>query len=661
MSSALRYFTKSRFNLAAECPTKLNYAGRAEYLDRSAEDSFLTALAEGGYQVGELACLMHPGGVRVDDLEHESALQQTATLLKQDNVTIFEAAVAVDRLFIRIDILKKVGNEIELIEVKSKSYSAMEDGDFRGKKGQLLTEFLPYLQDVAFQRYVAARALSAFQVKAFLMLADKDQYASVDGLNQRFKARMDGKRLRIDVAPGTDVNALGTPLLAKVAVDSQVDEILKGSLAVGPGAVLPFPDAVMQFAQAYVDDKKLVPMPTKKCGGCQFKADKWPIDGELKSGFHECWSNAFKWGPEDFAKGTVLDLWYFAKKSELIDRGVLKPTQVTIEDLNFDGQPPGLAGMSKKHRQWYVCKSDWPGGGEFFFDKQGFEEARKKWIFPLHCVDFETSTVAIPFMKGRRPYATTAFQFSHHVIDESGNVAHRTQWLCADPGVDPNFDFVRALKAALVNDKGTIFRWAAHENTVLNQIRAQLLSLTEPPPDRDELVAFIKSITSSGDGKSKVIGPRSMVDLCDLSEKFYFHPLTKGSTSLKKVLPALMNSSDFLRDQYGKPTYGGIGVSLNFEQPIAWWQIRDSVVIDPYSLLPPIFGDVSQQEIKAIEEGLSELQEGGAAMAAYGRLQFESLPADRRGAICAALLRYCELDTLAMVMAVQAWTAWTQK
>ncbi len=661
MATALRYFTKSRFNLAAECPTKLNYAGKSEYLDRSAEDSFLPALAEGGYQFGELACLMHPGGVRVDDLNHQSALEKTAALLKQDSATIFEAALAVDKLFIRIDILKKIGNEVELIEVKSKSYSAKEDRDFRGAKGQLKTEFLPYLRDVAFQRYVAAQALSDCKIRAYLMLADKDQYASVDGLNQRFKARLDGRRLRIDVAPGTDAHALGTPLLAKVAVDSQVDEILKGSLPVGPGQDLPFPDAVKQLAEAYADDRKLAPRPTKECSNCQFKADKWPGDGEPKSGFHECWASAFKWGPEDFANGTVLDLWYFARKQELIERGVLKPKQVTIEDLSFDGQAPGLNGMSKKHRQWYVCKPDWPGGGEYYFDKEGFQGARKKWTFPLHCIDFETSTVAIPFVKGRRPYATTAFQFSHHVIYETGNVAHQTQWICAEPGVDPNFNFVRALRIALVNDNGTIFRWAAHENSVLNHIRAQLLSLTEPPSDRDELVSFVESITTRTEGKVKVVGPRNMVDLCDLAEKFYFHPSTKGSTSLKKMLPTLMQSSDFLRERYGKPTYGGTGVSLNFQQPIAWWQMRDGDVVDPYSLLPAVFEDVSQEEISAIEEGLSELREGGAAMAAYGRLQFESLPAARREAMCAALLRYCELDTLAMVMAVQAWTAWTEE
>lgn len=663
MVIAPRYLTKSRFKLAAECPTKLNYVGKPEYLDRSTEDSFLAALAEGGYQVGELACLMYPNGVRIDDLNHQSALEQTAALLKQDNVTIFEAALAVDKLFIRVDILKKVGNEVELMEVKSKSYSAKADRDFRGAKGQLKTDFLPYLMDIAFQRYVAVHALPGFNVRAFLMLADKEQYASIDGLNQRFKARMDGGRLRVDVAPGTDVGALGTPLLAKVAVDSQVDEILKSALVVGPGQVLPFPDAVTQFAQAYADDQKVAPMPTKECGNCQFKTDRWPVDGEPKSGFHECWASAFNWGPEDFANGTILDLWNFAGKPKLIAQGVLKPNQVTIEDLGFDGQAPGLTGMSRKHRQWYICKPDWPGGGEFFFDKEGFEQARSKWSFPLHCIDFETSVVAIPFVKGRRPYEITAFQFSHHVIDETGKVTHRTQWLCAEPGVDPNFDFVRALRGALVNDNGTIFRWAAHENTVLNQLRTQLLTSNEPPTDRDELVSFIESITTrAGEGKLKVTGPRNMVDLCDLAEKFYFHPSTKGSNSLKKVLPALMQSSDFLRDRYSKPIYGGPGVSLNLEQPIAWWQMRDGVVVDPYSLLPPVFEDVSEQEIEAIEIGLSEeLREGGAAMAAYGRLQFEDLPAARREAICAALLRYCELDTLAMVMAVQAWTAWMQE
>lgn len=243
--------------------------------------------------------------------------------------------------------------------------------------------------------------------------------------------------------------------------------------------------------------------------------------------------------------------------------------------------------------------------------------------------------------------------------DLNERFAHRTQWICADPGVDPNVAFVRALRDALAGDDGTVFRWSAHENSVLNQLRSQILQSTEPPSDQFDLVSFIERITTrSGAGREKIVGQRSMVDLCAIAEKFYFHPSTNGSNALKRVLPALMRSSHFLRERYGQPTYGGPGVSLNFEQPVAWWQVKDGKVVDPDLLLPPVFDDVAAQELEAVEEGLSEeLREGGAAMAAYARLQFEDMAQGQRSAITNALLRYCELDTLAMVMAVQAWDA----
>jgi hypothetical protein len=49
------------------------------------------------------------------------------------------------------------------------------------------------------------------------------------------------------------------------------------------------------------------------------------------------------------------------------------------------------------------------------------------------------------------------------------------------------------------------------------------------------------------------------------------------------------------------------------------------------------------------------IAEGGAAATAYSRLQFEDLQDAQRVQIKQALLRYCELDTLAMVMVVQGW------
>ena len=102
-----RYLTKSRFKLATECPTKLFYTGKKEYPDQSMEDSFLAALAEGGFQVGELAKAYHPDGHDIESLDYKTAIEQTNALLERENVTIFEAAIRHENLFIRIDVLRK--------------------------------------------------------------------------------------------------------------------------------------------------------------------------------------------------------------------------------------------------------------------------------------------------------------------------------------------------------------------------------------------------------------------------------------------------------------------------------------------------------------------------------------------------------------------------
>ena len=56
------YLTKSRFKSALECPTKLYYTSNDQYANLKSDDEFLMALAEGGFQVGELAKYYHPGG-----------------------------------------------------------------------------------------------------------------------------------------------------------------------------------------------------------------------------------------------------------------------------------------------------------------------------------------------------------------------------------------------------------------------------------------------------------------------------------------------------------------------------------------------------------------------------------------------------------------------
>ena len=46
---------------------------------------------------------------------------------------------------------------------------------------------------------------------------------------------------------------------------------------------------------------------------------------------------------------------------------------------------------------------------------------------------FETSTVALPFFAGMRPYEPIAFQFSHHIMYENGKIEHTSQALFVEP------------------------------------------------------------------------------------------------------------------------------------------------------------------------------------------------------------------------------------
>jgi len=641
-----RYLTKSRFKLAVECPTKLFYAGkRKDYKDTMADNDFLAMLAEGGYQVGELAKKRYPDGIEVQHTDHALAEAETNALLQQENVVIFEPAIRVGSFFVRIDILVKKGNIFELIEVKAKSYNSITP-EIEGAKGNISSGMLPYLQDVAFQTLVLRQALPHADIRSFLMMPDKSKSAPIDGVNQMFKMTQTGD-IKSRVPANFEIRALAELLLAKVSVDKYVDHILNTELEY-PGGKANLLDAAIQWAESYENDIKIDPVIGAQCGGCQFKASPKDL---LKSGFNECWKSATGMSDQDLNKGTVLDLWNFRRKAALIDQGKYKISQVVRDDLGDFEDEAGLDGLTRPQRQWLQVNgipSDHKHDG-FYLDDALVQHEMSKWSYPYHLIDFETSAVALPFHSDMHPYESVAFQFSHHIMEADGSVRHANEFLSVEPGEFPNYEFARALKNALGNDNGSVFMWSHHENSILSAILKQLSEESNKPSDAEELAVFIKSIIKGGE--------RAMIDLCKLAEKAYFHPDTKGSNSIKKVLPAILKSSKHLQEIYSKPIYGttdGIP-SLNFSNQ-TWLTIKDSEISDPYAILKEYAQDLLPEGVEDEEEGnTSIISAGGAATTAYARLQFEDLNQESRERIKSALLRYCELDTLAMVMVLQGW------
>ena len=248
----------------------------------------------------------------------------------------------------------------------------------------------------------------------------------------------------------------------------------------------------------------------------------------------------------------------------------------------------------------------------------------------------------MPYTKGRKPYEQVAFQFSHHIVHEDGRIAHQSEYIHHKAGVFPNFEFVRILKGALSNDNGSVFKFAKHENTILNAIYTQLGASNEL--DKEELRDFIRTITKSvGKSAEKWEGDRSMIDLCEAVKKYFYHPYMKGSYSIKKVLPTVLRVSDHLYQKYSQ-TIGQLGISSkNFPDNHIWIKEKD---VSPYDALPAV--DLSV--IKDSVSGIDRISDGGAALSAYAKLQYTNMSDQEREVIKNALLKYCELDTLAMVM-----------
>ncbi len=649
-----RYLTKSRFKLATECPTKLFYTGKSNYANQSLDDSFLLALAEGGFQVGELAKCYFPGGHNIKALDYNEALKETNKLFQQEKVTIYEAAIATDKLFVRVDILVKDGNRLSLYEVKAKSFDPKEKDPFAGKNGTIKSNWNPYLYDVAFQKYVINQALPEYKVSAHLMMIDKSAICPTDGLNQKFQVVKDSNgRKSVQVSKTLTDADLNPKLLCKVNVDAECDKIYAGTDG-GSDQSQSFMQRIDFFADSYVSDTKIHSPVSTTCASCEFHIADSDEQPSLLSGKKECWKAELGWNDEDFNCPTVLDIWNFRKKDKLIEAGRIKMSCITKEDVNPG--PDKKPGMSESERQWLQIEKFKTGDTSFWLDRENLQREMDSWVYPLHFIDFETTIVAIPFNAGRRPYEGIAFQFSHHTIDENGSVKHFGEYLNRKQGTFPNYEFIRELKAQLENDNGTIFRYSHYENTILNMIYRQIQNDKEKIADREELCEFIRSITKfTGTSEEQRIGERNMVDMLDLVKRYYYDPATNGSNSIKQVLLAILNSSDFLKNKYKDPIYGSPGgiPSRNF-QDWPWIKFKEEKVVDPYKRLPKMFQNVPDEDMEISGNG-DELRDGGAAMTAYARMQFEDTSDDEREKIESALLRYCELDTMAMVMIYEGW------
>lgn len=614
----MKYLTKSRFKQGLECPIKLT----SNYKSSEKNDDFLAALADGGFQVEELSRLHYKNGVLIEKYDNDISVSKTNNLLKKKNCIIYEAAFLNEQLFVRTDILVKAENTIKVIEVKAKSFDSTMENIFLTKAGKIKSEWKSYLFDLAFQKHVVKKSFPERKVESYLMLADKSKRASIDGLNQLFQiTKNPNSRTGIDVKVES-IDDVGDPIMESRNLSGLINDIISKDIHKIHG--LSFKSLVKNFTELYTNQKEI-----------NWKDYKGHV-------CRECWMEQFNISDEDHLRPNIYELWAFRNQKKLFKSNIFFLDQLKKSDFDksLDTQ------LSVENRQWLqiekTVKQSLNKKVDFYLDVENLKVNMLDWKFPLHFIDFETCTSALPFTKGRHPYEQIAFQYSHHIIYHDGKIEHKSEYINAEPGRFPNYEFVRLLKKDLNDDYGSIFKYAPHENTILNAIYDQLIESNEP--DKNELIDFIKSITNKKE-KTKLVwkGDRDMIDLWDVVKRYFYHPYMKGSNSIKVVLPTIIKISEYIKKKYSKPIVEINSTSLNFSSNHVWIQDGN---LDPYSSLPiPNFSQITNPV-----GDINKLNNGGAALTAYAKIQYLDMSLEEREIIKESLLKYCELDTLAMVM-----------
>lgn len=208
--------------------------------------------------------------------------------------------------------------------------------------------------------------------------------------------------------------------------------------------------------------------------------------------------------------------------------------------------------------------------GETFFNAEAAKNALSFEAWPAYFLDFETINRAVPIWAGTRPYEQIPYQFSNHIVSESGEMTHH-EFLNVS-GKDPRRNFALELIESC-GDKGPIYVYnLSFERGVITRLAAQFDDLTE------SLNAIVTRL----------------VDLLPIARQCYYHPSQQGSWSIKKVLPTIAPDLDYSE--------------------------------------------------------LEGVQDGTMAMSVFDEAINPNATPERKSEIKQQLLKYCELDTYAMVV-----------
>ncbi len=215
-----------------------------------------------------------------------------------------------------------------------------------------------------------------------------------------------------------------------------------------------------------------------------------------------CWNDVPDYSVFDISNISKEKAW------NLFHSGIIETNQ--IKDLSI---------FSPNQIEQIKCDQN----NETILNKEKILSFLKTLEYPLYFMDFETFAPAIPIYEGTRPFQKIPFQFSVHIKEFNlSDLAHKE--FLGDSSYDPRREFTELLIDTLGNTGSIIVYNQGFEKSILEQCATWF------PEYQLQIEQIIDRLT----------------DLMDIfKNKYYYTAAMKGSYSIKKVLPALVQGFSY--------------------------------------------------------------------------------------------------------------------
>ena len=530
-----------------------------------------------------------------------AAAEETAKWMENDYVTICGAVLRTDERQTRIPILVKEKKKITIVQVHGKLRKSSEQKALitPGKKRSTAINLIKaaYRADVLLELFPEA------DVDVHFFFPDKNFRSSVSHLHSAFDKS----------EPSPAIEKQLNNLFLNVDATKAVNEVLKS-----------IPDNVAHEAFSGLSvrevsneiysqskDPDALKFETERhsgCSSCEFRQSD-----EKEKG---CWSQNFEPKDIDNPQFHVYDLIGHGNQF-LTDKGVYYQEKVEIMDglhsVDLMKQYGGPKFTMQQRRNLQILKSK-SQKIPLIWLKKGIEKIRSL-SFPLHFIDFEAATYAIPMQRGANPYTPLYFQFSCHSLDENNALKHST-WLQSGSEVEHiHEEFVSSI--ASIDDifQGTIIHFSPFEKQALNRLLAAFNRNSMLYSSQIDILNRLKA----GDGQRV---QNRFFDLSELVRDYYYNSEQEGSLGIKDVLLSVLKTEQKLDD---------LSVATNL---FAGAGMGNRSNIDPY---------------RAIQNGGSVIMDGSAAMHAWISEKNGLLSRDESSSVPLLLENYCKLDSLSML------------